>query len=117
MAQISLEASVVKGKDVIIFKIDNLQYILTPPELTEIGFSKYIKNLEMDDKELTFDHYRLLRRLYNQMERSVRKTGTLIHLSKVSDKAWKEMNKEFFEKHGYYPEQKGKTYVKEDENA
>jgi len=110
----SLEAIEIDGRDAIKFKLnEKTEYILTSEELTEVGFSNYNKELELDDKELKFDHYRILRRMYCRGERNHRKQGKQLHVSKYSDTAWKYMNQEYFNEHGEYPKQKGSTYVRD----
>ena len=113
----SLEAIKIDDKDALKFTVEDKEYILTPEELREIGFSNYIKELELDDKELDFDHYRILRKMYCKMEREHRKKGHLTHLSKYADYAWRQMNVDYFDEHGAYPIQKGKTYVREEDQG
>jgi hypothetical protein len=114
----NLEAIKVEDRDAIKVTLDeDNEYILTPEELTEVGFSNYKKELELDEKELKFEHYRLLRKIYTKMSREYQKKGTLVHLAKYSNNAWMQMNEEYFKEHGKYPTQKGKTYVKEDKSA
>ncbi len=108
----SLEAIKIDNEDAFKFTIESKEYILTPEELKEIGFSNYIKELKLDDKELDFDHYRVLRKMYCKMDREYRKNGQLIHLSKYADRVWKQMNIDYFNEHRTYPTQRGKTYVK-----
>ena len=106
------------GEDAVKFTVEGVEYVLTPEELTEVGFSNYPKELKLDDKELAFDHYRILRRMYSKLAREAYKKGHLHHLAKYSSEAWVQMNQEYIAEHGAIPQQKGKTYVKsEDQGA
>ena len=38
------------GEDAVKFTVEGVEYVLTPEELTEVGFSNYPKELKLDDK-------------------------------------------------------------------
>lgn len=91
-------------EDKITFEIDNEKVVVSIEDLVSIYAGHKPEEME----------HEVFKRISRQLKREyqIRKRGVLVHLSKISDSAWKELNKEYYKKHGFYPKQIGHTYVK-----
>ena len=64
-------------------------------------------------------NYSLFSKLRRQIKREekIRSKGVLVHMSKLSDTAWMNLNMETFKQTGRFPKQVGNTYVKDSEKS
>jgi len=115
-----IETTTKDGIDCIKFTIDKSEYFINEEELLKIGRGIRLYKFDLtdmkEDEELPFEHHRVIRRAVKQAEREYLKRGNIIHVAKVTDTYWKKITQDYYNKQGFYPKQKGKTYVKSEEN-
>lgn len=104
----------VEGKTYITFKVrEGVEFNLSESEVTELSRGIRLRTLESGE-EVSFDNLRLLRRDFRKLEREY-KRGKLVHMSKIFEPTWKQINEEYYKEHGTYPTQKGYTYTKSED--
>ena len=92
-----------KEKKYRIFRIDDRDIKVEIEDLETICF----KNLR--PRNMSYEDFRIIRKILGKEVKKYLK-GRLVHISKVSDSAWKDMTKDMENK----PIQKGKTYVRKE---